>query len=248
LADLKFCDKCGVKIDAKEKFCPHCGSQNVSYDYKDEPLRIEHHKNIPWFKSKNATIFGIVGVIAIIIITVVAIQNTPLRNDGTLVGIFSEPVGSVLPTRDNGIETEWKRESVEYDYNLFVLSEFRPEGFVEAAQVYFHKNEFFVEDSSVRITVYKFDSVERASAEYATLIAKIRETGGFTERQISDIDATCYSTLNSNLDLLGSTYDINSYCTISNIVYDLAGNTLYADGIDKFAKVIAQRVEDKVYS
>jgi hypothetical protein len=242
LADAnKFCDKCGAHVDAREKFCQQCGSHNLSYDYKGEPLRIEHHTDVPWLTRKRIAIFATIGVIAIFTATVAASLNTPSRTN-IITGIVSEPVELVLPTRDDGIETEWRMEPVEHDYSQFILSEFTPEGFTEAVQVYFHRDDIFMEDSAVRITVYKFDSVELASSEYIKLVTMIRERGGFTERQIDIIDAACYST--SNLDSLFSTYEINSYCTISNVAFHLAGNSVNEDGIDKFAKVMAQRASN----
>jgi hypothetical protein len=227
-----------VQLDANEKFCPQCGSHNVSYDYKGEPLRIEHHKDTSWLNQKKIIIFVAIGAIAVI--SAIAIFASNPSKNGITTTILS-PVSSLVPTRDDGIETEWKMEPIEHDYNQFVLSKFRPQGFNDAAQVYFHKNEFFSEDSSVLITIYKFDSIGRASSQYASLVAAIREEGGFTERQIDNVKTNCYST--TSLASPFSNYDINSYCTVSNVIFHLAGNSIFEDGIDKFAEAISQRVE-----
>jgi hypothetical protein len=185
-----------------------------------------------------AIIAVIVGVFSIVVIAVSLQNNNSRQNHNGVSGLVSQPVASVLPTRDDGVETEWKMESITNNPEQFISPEYSPKGFSEATQVFFYKNEIFVPDSAVRITAYKYTSIEDSTKEYANLVAKVREVGGFTERKASDLGATCYSTLNTG----SGTYNIHSYCVKSNVYYEVAGDSIDISVIDKFTNIIADRI------
>lgn len=127
-----FCYKCGSQIDDDAKFCRHCGAKMniISTEAPAAPVsEIKANEKQPTMKSvkkktSKGLVFGLVGVVALIIALVLILggnQETPVSPDSGEIISTSEPTDSTPDTltesedgeKDKPLDATQEPESVE---------------------------------------------------------------------------------------------------------------------------------------
>lgn len=145
-------------------------------------------------------------------------------------------LASLLPTRED-IGTEWIIRPVNTNVSTFEIGSLEGKypitGYAEAVQQLFLNNEI-----KMKLTLYAYESEEKAVSVFDELASKLRQDGGFEEVDVISIPAKCYGTER----LFGMIwYRIDNYCTISNAIFHVQSFPAVEEDATIFSKAVANK-------